>query len=74
MTIEAENSNSVYAECPKCHSTIKHGFQVCSSCGHMVSADEQDALRRGLRNNVIKFFIATTLAVSLTYGLVYLYN
>lgn len=74
MTIEAKNSNSVYAECPECHSTIKHGFQVCSSCGHMVSADEQDDLRRALRNNVIKFFTATILALSMIYGLVYLYN
>ncbi len=72
MSIEAKNSNSVYAECPKCHSTITHGFQMCSNCGHMVSASEQVELRRGLRNNVIKFFTTSGLVVSLVGGLVYL--
>ena len=74
MSIEAGNSNSVHAECPKCHSPIMHGFQVCSNCGHMVSAKEQAELAKGLRNNDVKFFSITAVVASIIAGITYLYG
>ncbi len=57
MTIAAKNSLGVFAECPRCHCAIQHGFQVCGSCGYTVSAAEQQALRNMLKRNVARHFL-----------------
>ena len=67
MNIAAKNSLGVFAECPRCHCAIQHGFQVCGSCGHTVSAQEQQALRNRLKRNVAVHFMV--FVVSLAVGL-----
>lgn len=56
-TIAAKNSLGVFAQCPRCHSSIQHGFQVCGSCGYTVSALQQQALRNLLKKNVARHFL-----------------
>jgi len=55
--ISAPGSLGVYAECPYCHAAIFHGFQVCQSCGHAVSAPQQAALQRRLLGNYGKALV-----------------
>jgi methionyl-tRNA synthetase len=57
MNIAAKNSLGVFAECPHCHCAMQHGFQVCGSCGHTVTAEEQQALRNMLKRNVARHFL-----------------
>jgi methionyl-tRNA synthetase len=64
MNIAAKDSLGVFAECPRCHSSMQHGFQVCSSCGHTVSAEEQQALRNMLKKNVTRHFFIFVVALS----------
>lgn len=66
-TIAARNSLGVFAECPHCHASIRHGFQVCGNCGHPVSAQEQQALRNLLKKSVAIHF--TIFVVALAIGL-----
>lgn len=63
MNIAAKHSLGVFAECPHCHSSIQHGFQVCASCGHTVSAEEQQALRNLLKRNVVRHFLVFVVAI-----------
>lgn len=62
MNIAAKNSLGVFAECPRCHSSIQHGFQVCGSCGYTVSAEDQQALRNSLKKNVSRHFLIFVVA------------
>ncbi len=55
MNISAKESRGVFAECPKCHSFISHGFQVCQTCGYAVSAKEQAGLQKLLAKNILLF-------------------
>jgi uncharacterized paraquat-inducible protein A len=55
MSIAAKGSSGVFAECPHCHASIRHGFQVCQHCGATVSAQQQSALQRLLAKNVLTF-------------------
>jgi methionyl-tRNA synthetase len=71
MNIAARNSLGVFAECPHCHSSIQHGFQVCGSCGHTVSAEEQQALRNMLKRNVARHFAILVLAIGATLAVAY---
>ncbi len=70
MTIAAKNSLGVFAECPHCHGSIQHGFQICQHCGHAVSAEQQQALRQTLANNFFRYaliagsFIALSIAAA----------
>lgn len=64
MSIAAHNSLGVFAECPHCHHSIQHGFQVCAHCGHTVSAAEQQALRNLLKKNVALNFLVFVAALS----------
>lgn len=63
MNIAARDSHGVLAECPQCHSSIAHGFQVCANCGHTVSADQQQALRNTLKRNVSRQFLVFVVAL-----------
>jgi len=56
MGIEAKGSFGLYAECPHCHHSIRHGFQVCQGCGHTVTAEEQKAMQLLWLKNLAKFF------------------
>ena len=57
MGIEAKGSFGLYAECPHCHHSMRHGFQVCQECGHTVTAEEQKAMQILWLKNLGKFFI-----------------
>ncbi|MDZ7928320.1 MAG: hypothetical protein U5L46_15260 [Agrobacterium sp.] len=67
MGIEAKGSSGTYAECPECHHVINHGFQVCQSCGHTVSAEEQSAMQKLLIANVFRFAFVTTIVFALAF-------
>jgi uncharacterized protein (DUF983 family) len=64
MSIAAKESAGIFAECPKCHSSIGHGFQVCQSCGYTVSAKEQVGLQKLLAKNVVLFCVVSLLLFS----------
>lgn len=68
MSIEAEGSRGVYAECPACHKSINHGFQVCQHCGYVVSAHEQQGLQKILAKNVTSFVILAVVIVVIGLG------
>ncbi len=55
MNIAAEDSLGVFAECPQCHRSIQHGFQVCGHCGHRVTADQQQVLRENLGKHFLRY-------------------
>jgi len=57
MGIEARGSFGLFAECPSCHHSIRHGFQICQECGHIVTGEEQHALQLLWLRNLRKFFI-----------------
>ena len=63
MNIAAKNGLGVFAECPHCHHAMQHGFQVCGTCGHTVSAGEQQALRNLLKRNVARHFLVFVVAI-----------
>ena len=68
-SVAAEHSAGVWAECPQCHASICHGFQVCQSCGHVLAADEQQLLRSTLRKHVGRFvLLAGALAAALMWA------
>ena len=71
MTIAAKHSLGVFAECPMCHHSIQHGFQVCGHCGHTVSAEQQQALRNLLKKNVAVNFLVFVVVLSVVLGGVY---
>jgi hypothetical protein len=71
MTIAAKNSLGVFAECPHCHHSIQHGFQVCGHCGFTVSAEEQQALRNLLKKNVAVNFLVFVVVLGVVLGGVY---
>ncbi len=73
MSIEAKGRSGVYAECPSCHSSIMHGFQICQKCGHAVSSDEQQELRNSLKNNFTIFVIIATGCIAAVLFLTYQY-
>lgn len=65
MNIAAKNSLGVFAECPRCHCAIQHGFQICGSCGYTVSAEQQQALRNMLKKNVSRQFFVFVISLGL---------
>ena len=65
MTIAAKNSLGVFAACPQCHHAINHGFQVCQSCGHTVSAEQQQALRQTLAKNFLRYILGAGCVITL---------
>jgi predicted nucleic acid-binding Zn ribbon protein len=71
MTIAAKDSLGVFAECPHCHHSLQHGFQVCTHCGDTVSAEEQQALRNQLKKNVALSFLVFVVVLSVVLGGVY---
>jgi len=68
MSIAAKHSLGVFAECPHCHRSIQHGFQICGSCGHTVSAAEQQALRDTLKKHVSLNFLIFIAALSIIFA------
>jgi uncharacterized paraquat-inducible protein A len=73
MTIAAKNSLGVFAECPHCHHSMQHGFQVCGHCGFTVSAEQQQALRNVLKKNVAVSFLIFVAALSIIFASIYKY-
>ncbi|HSB94922.1 MAG TPA: hypothetical protein VLC91_00625 [Spongiibacteraceae bacterium] len=71
MSIAAKNSLGVFAECPRCHHALQHGFQVCTNCGHTVSAAEQQALRNTLKKNVSLNFLLFVATLSIVFVGIY---
>ena len=69
MGIEAKGSYGLVAECPTCHSAICHGFQVCQTCGHTVSAEEQKALQLLWLGNLAKFGAVAVTAFAVLFHL-----
>lgn len=63
MSIAAQDSLGVYGECPNCHASISHGFQVCANCGHAVSADEQQELQTSVWKSVASYFSVATASI-----------
>lgn len=59
MNIAAKGSAGVFAEYPKSHTSMAHGFQVCQACGHTVSAREQIGLQKLLAKNVVLFCVVS---------------
>jgi predicted nucleic acid-binding Zn ribbon protein len=73
MSIEAKGSKGVFAECPNCHASISHGFQVCQKCGHTVSAAEQQELRNSLKKNFARFAIIAFCCIAVVLYVTYQY-
>ncbi|ARN73953.1 hypothetical protein [Oceanicoccus sagamiensis] len=57
LSIAAKGSYGVFAECPRCHRSIPHGFQICNHCGHGVTADQQQALRQRLATHFFGYLL-----------------
>lgn len=73
MNISANGSRGVFAECPQCHSSISHGFQVCQSCGYTVGAREQAGLQKLLAKNVLLFSALALLSFVGIFSVAYRY-
>ena len=74
MSIEAKGSSGVFAECPNCHTFIMHGFQICQKCGHVVSAEQQQALRNSLKKSFASFVIIAVGCISVVLYVAYQYT
>ena len=63
MSIAAKGSSGVFAECPHCHASIMHGFQLCSKCGRAVDAEQQQELRTTLGKNFAIFAVTSAFCI-----------
>ena len=60
-------SEGVFAECPECHHSIRHGFQICGNCGYQLTADEQQFIGSVLNKRLLNFVIsAAVIAASIS--------
>lgn len=67
--IAAKGSQGSFAVCPRCQHNIAHGFQICQHCGHSVTADQQRALQKTLRNHMLRAFVVGLVIIAAVYGL-----
>jgi len=70
MGIEAKGSFGLYAECPHCHHSIRHGFQVCQECGHTVTAEQQKAMQILWLKNLAKFGLISFILFAVIFYLI----
>ena len=70
MGIEAKGSHGIFAECPNCHHSIPHGFQVCQECGHIISASEQAAMQVLWLKTLLKSVVVIGCLIGLGFYLV----
>lgn len=73
MNISAQGSSGMFAECPHCHASIPHGFQVCNQCGYTVSAKEQQEVRNILKKNFAAFSLISLVIIVTVLYLAYQY-